>query len=277
MGVAVRLLAQLGPARPSWWQTILGSVLLPFAASVVSVLRERRAGRLRDLEPLALRVEQAVPAALRRAPAPAGVAVLSVLGSGMLVVAALLVVHGSRVAHLYGVLHAGIAGAVVLSIGQLAALPNLSMWAAAFLAGPGVSIGSGTYTWANPDGAVLPLLPVFGALPQPSAMPAGTWALVLVPVLCGCICGRRVISSMTRLSSWTAKVSTALAASALAGLALGIGAWASGGPLGTHRLAYLGPPALTTGLASAGEIAVGAVGYVTIAHFLRSRHNTFRD
>lgn len=275
MGLVVRLVAGLGPARPSWPQSLLGCVALPLLACVVAVFKDRRAGRLEDLDPLSLLVERAVPAALRRALRPAGVAVLALVGAGMLMVLVLLAVHGSRVAHLYSLLSPGVAGAVVLSLGQLAALPNLGMWAASWMSGAGVGIDGGSLTWTNADPSVLPLIPVFGAVPAPSAMPPAMWLFAVVPVLAGCFCGRSVVARMTRLSSWTAKVSTALVAAALAGVGLGVAAWASGGALGTHRLAHLGPPALASGLFLAGEIAVGAVLYVTAAHFHGSRHAQF--
>ena len=56
-------------------------------------------------------------------------------GVGAVVVAALLVLHADRVAHLQGELRPGVLGGVVLAAGQLAALHNLGLWAVSFLSG----------------------------------------------------------------------------------------------------------------------------------------------
>ncbi|MET1018313.1 MAG: DUF6350 family protein, partial [Leifsonia flava] len=105
-------------------------------------------------------------------------------------------------------------------------------------------------------GAV-PGLPVLGALPQ--GEPAIGVLGVLVPIAFGALAGwlahRRLPSSATSIH--LAGVGAGIGI--LAGLALGLLAWWSGGAIGPGRLATVGPDPWLVGLLAAAEIAVPAV------------------
>ena len=72
-------------------------------------------------------------------------------------------------------------GGVVLAFAELAFVPNLVVWAIAWLTGSGFSVGSGTHF--APDAVVggpLPAVPLLGALPTPDV--AGP-ATSIVPIV----------------------------------------------------------------------------------------------
>ena len=74
------------------------------------------------------------------------------------------------------------ASGVSLAIAQLALVPNLVVWALAWLAGPGFAVGAGTHFGLDTvTSAPLPALPLLGALPgQTTGSGLGLWAPVLV-------------------------------------------------------------------------------------------------
>ena len=57
-------------------------------------------------------------------------------GCAVLLSLDVIVVHPGRVGRLYDSLGAGVVGGVVASLAQLALLPNLGVWALAWMAGP---------------------------------------------------------------------------------------------------------------------------------------------
>lgn len=180
-------------------------------------------------------------------------------------VAVLLVVNYATVIGLYETLQAGVTGGIALTLAQLALVPNLVIWAAAWFIGPGVAVGAGTSV--SPVGTALgavPGLPILGALPQ------GTLALgflgLLVPVLIGFLCGvvvrqrmpERQLVSPARSPLWF-YVGTGGGIGVVAGLVLGLLAWASAGGFGPGRLVDVGPDPLLVGVLAALEIGVAAI------------------
>ncbi|KQX07871.1 MULTISPECIES: cell division protein PerM [unclassified Leifsonia] len=196
-------------------------------------------------------------------------AVAGIIGAASVVVAVMLVTHYATVTALYESLQAGILGGVAITLLQLALLPNLVIWSAAWLIGPGFLIGTGTSV--APGGTVLgavPGLPVFGALPQ--GEPAIGVLGLLVPLALGALAGwlasRRMPAAATRLE--LAAVGAGIGV--LAGLALGILAWWSGGAIGPGRLSSVGPDPWSVGLIAAAEIAVPAVLVLVVTGWRRS-------
>ena len=180
-------------------------------------------------------------------------------GFGAVVVAALLVLHADRVAHLQGELRPGVFGGVVLAAGQLAALPNLGLWAVSFLSGPGFSVVQGAQvTWSGAESGLMPLVPVLGALPPPGPFPGWVAASAAVPVIVGVWIGWRARRSVARLATLRSKAAVSAAAVTLAALGLaGLDAL-GGGSLGMVKLAHMGaPPHLMAGYLL-GEFALGA-------------------
>ncbi|KQO94443.1 cell division protein PerM [Leifsonia sp. Leaf264] len=201
---------------------------------------------------------QVVRGGIAAASRGAAVAVAGVIGVAATVVAVMLVTHYATITALYETLQAGAIGGIAITLLQLALLPNLVIWGAAWLIGPGFLIGTGSSV--APGGTVLgtvPGLPVLGALPQ--GEPAIGILGVLVPMAFGVAAGwlahRRVPSVATRLELTAVGVGTGV----IAGIVFGLLAWWSGGAIGPGRLVSVGPEPWLVGLLAAAEIAVPAV------------------
>jgi hypothetical protein len=219
------------------------------AAPVSRIIR----GRYQAL-PESVRVQ--IAAALRGgAAAAAGVVAISAVA-----VSLLIVVNYATIIGLYETLQAGVLGGIAITLGQLAFIPNLVVWAAAWFVGPGVAIGVGTSV--SPVGTSLgavPGLPIFGALPH------GTLALgflgLLVPVLVGFLCAVVVRQRMPEPAlphPVRFFLYTGAGIGITAGLLLGVLAWASAGAIGPGRLAEVGPNPLVVGALAAVEIGIAA-------------------
>jgi hypothetical protein len=99
-----------------------------------------------------------------------------------------LFIHWNLVVAVYEGLDAGPVGGAVLSIAQLGFLPNLAVFALAWLTGSGFALGAGSQV--GPLGTAvgpLPTIPVFAAIPS-GPLDFGPVALV-VPVLAGVLAG----------------------------------------------------------------------------------------
>jgi hypothetical protein len=110
--------------------------------------------------------------------------VAAVIAVSSLLVAVLLAVNYAAVISLYEGLHSGVVGGIAVTVGQLAFLPNLVLFAASWLVGPGFAIGAGS--------SVSPLATQLGPLPAVpflGALPSGDLAFgfvgILVPVAAG--------------------------------------------------------------------------------------------
>src|SRR6185437_3406014 len=98
--------------------------------------------RYRGFTPGLLRAVRTLPAPVVGWAGPALAAVLAHLAAAAVLVAVLLVL--GHVLELHRALEPGVAGGAVLTLGQALLLPNLVVWAAAGLAGPGFAVGSAT-------------------------------------------------------------------------------------------------------------------------------------
>lgn len=259
------LTATAAVARPAPVQAFVLPTLIYVTAMLAASEWESQRGPVGRRDATAVRLRAAVMqwptmvrAGIDAAVRGATVAVAGIIGVSAVVVAVMLVTHYATITALYESLQAGILGGIAITLLQLALLPNLVIWAAAWLIGPGFLIGTGTSV--APGGTVLgavPGLPVLGALPQ--GEPAIGVLGVLVPIAFGALAGwlahRRLPSSATSLH--LAGVGAGIGI--LAGLALGLLAWWSGGAIGPGRLATVGPDPWLVGLLAAAEIAVPAV------------------
>jgi len=175
--------------------------------------------------------------------------------------------HLGRIGRLYDTLGADPVGMSVLSLGQLLVLPNVALWAASWMAGPGFGLGEGTaITWSHSNPGLLPLIPGLGALPDPGPLPPGLWLSVLVPVAAGALVGWRALREVARLSSWQVKATVAVAACVVAALVLTLASALAGGSLGAARLSGVGAPSLVFGAAVLGEMLLGAAVVVGLSH-----------
>lgn len=149
-----------------------------------------------------------------------------------------------EVVRLYEGMRVSILGGVMLTLGQLAILPNLIVYGASWIAGPGFAIGSGSSVTAlGTQLGPMPAFPVFVAIPT-GGLDRGI-LFVLIPVLVafvGTILVRRFTDEMrweyaTRLS---ASLSFSVVAATIAGLAGGLLALIASGSFGPGRLSEVG-------------------------------------
>jgi uncharacterized protein DUF6350 len=185
---AVYCLAALGVALMSRGSTVQVGLGRTALASVVMGLAAGGAGMLRGsglLPRLAGRVPGGARATLRGA--AAGLATM--LGAGALLFAGSLVAHFSTAVDIASGMRAGVVGGALIVLVGVCLAPNAVVYAAAFAAGPGFALGTGTAV--APSGVRLGPLPAFPLLAAvPRDVSAG-WlqALVAVPVVAGVIAG----------------------------------------------------------------------------------------
>ncbi len=241
-------------ARPIPGQAFLGAGVVATVAGGVGA-GVYRVGTLR----VALRrASRPLPAWVRDWLRPVGVALGLLLICSLVLLAGLLVVHRDRVITLHRALQPDLTGGVVLVLAQLLLLPNLVLWVASVIAGPGFAIGAGTsVTTSSVVLGPLPAVPVLGALPSPGAVPQAAGALVLLPVLAGMVVGRRLLPRAQPL--WWRPLVDVVGVAVLLGATFTLLAWLSGGPAGPGRLAVTGPVAWRAGLALAAEVGTGAL------------------
>ena len=195
------------------------------------------------------------------------------LASGLLAVD--LFIHWNLVVSVYEGLDAGATGGAILTIAQLGFLPNLAIFALAWVSGPGFAMGVGSQV--GPLGTAVGPLP---SIPVLAAIPSGpldyAFVALVVPVLAGALAGwwflregenhfDEWLSIKIRARWFTASVST-LALGVLVGLSAGLLAmglaWLSRGSGGIGRLTEIGPDPLWTGVWLAAEVGIGVViGY----------------
>src|SRR5262249_6091555 len=153
-------------------------------------------------------------------------------------------------------------------------VPNAVGWAVCFMLGPGFAFGAGTVV--APTGAALGPLPMFPLL---AALPTGThdsvpgWASVAVlamPYLAGVFGGVLLVRAAPSPAAETAPL-WGFACGAATGCVTGLLAAFSGGPLGSGRLAVVGPSGWQAGLVATLEVGVAAAVAAGIANWLRLR------
>ena len=269
--LAVALLVQTPQVHPSLVGSVLGGFVLSVAAFALSVVLEFR-GDVGTVAPdLAAAWHDLVPRFVRRAVRPASWGVACSLGAGLLLALLVVVLHLGRIGRLYDTLGAGLVGGIVSGLAQVALLPNLGMWALAWVAGPGFGIGDGSaITWTTSDPGLLPLVPVLGALPDPGPLPSGLWLAVLVPVAIGAVVGWRSLRAVSRLSTWQIKAETSATACLLCALVLTLAVALAGGAAGAARLGSVGANPWAVGGALLGELLLGSA-LVVGASYLRAR------
>ncbi len=264
LSTGITLTALFPLARPSIAQGIVLPTLVFALGFGIGLLRTARAegddngSSLRDwISDWSPSVRALVRTALQGGAA----AVAGILAVSAVLVALLLAVNYAAVIALYEGTHAGVVGGLALTLGQLGFMPNLVIFAASWLVGPGFAIGAGSSV--SPLSTVLgpvPSIPVLGALPT-GDLAWGFLGLV-VPVVVAFLAAALLRSRLLRELdveyplAWLG--GTAAAMGVVAGLLLGLLALVSGGAAGPGRLAEVGPDALAVGLLTALEVGVAA-------------------
>lgn len=207
-----------------------------------------------------------LPLAVRDAARTGGVAALLVLGAGAAVAGVAVAVAGGEASSMLSGYHTGVAGQAGLTLLCLVFAPNLAVWSMSYLVGPGFVVGAGaTVSAAKVSLGALPAVPVLAGLPSTAA--SGLAAPLLgVPMAGGMAAGwllarrrLRQVEQGVPEPTWGALLGAAAGAGPVAGILLGLAAWASGGSLGSGRLAETGPTAWSVGLVGALVVAVGSV------------------
>lgn len=247
-------------AKAAAWQGALLPTLVFALGLLIGSTRERlrnpatdSGSSLRDwIDDWHPHVRLAVAAALRTgAAAAAGLVAIAALLTGLQ-----FVVHYAEIIRLYESVQAGVLGGGVITLAQLALLPNVVVWTASWLVGPGFAIGAGSSV--GPIGTVLgplPTVPLLGALPTGEH----GWGLLglLAPVVLGFVAGMLAGLRAATLEWWQRGL-VGGAAGIVSGALLGLLAWASAGGVGPGRLAVVGPDPVLVGLWSALEIGLAA-------------------
>ena len=158
---------------------------------------------------------------------------------------------------LYHGYHAGIGGGAGITLVGLIYAPNLAIWGASYLVGPGFGFGVGTHvTLFDVSLGPLPAVPVLAGLPTGPA-PTAVGVLLAVPVLAGIVAG---VAAARRdpEREWRPLLGGAALTGPVAGVLLGLAAFASSGPLGSGQLAQVGPTWWSVALVTTLVVAAGA-------------------
>ena len=187
---------------------------------------------------------------------------LAALGAVLVVVAAVL--GRDEVADLHGAIAQDPMSHVGLALAQLAFLPDLVVWAVAFAAGPGFTVGTGTsFAFTEVVSAPLPAVPVLGGLPRPGDH-ALAWLVVPI-VLIGVAVGAWTTRRRPRERRRDVLAPAGAGALGVALVVL-VAALASSGSIGPGRMAEVGVNPLLTAAAVALEVGAGMVVAMLLVH-----------
>lgn len=180
---------------------------------------------------------------------------LVLLAAGAALLLTGLIRHLDRVTALHAALDPGVAGSIALLMAQLALVPNVCVWAAAYALGAGFAVGPGSVVApAATELGVLPALPLLGALPDAGPGRPALLAWLLCGALAGAVAAFIVVRSRPSARFDVGSLTGGLAG-VLAGLVFAGLGWAVGGDLGVDRLTGLGPrllPLLVTATSTLG-------------------------
>jgi hypothetical protein len=186
-------------------------------------------------------------------------------------VAVLVAISWIDITRLYESVQVSFLGAVVLTIGQLALIPNLVIYGAAWFTGVGFSIGTGSlFSPLGSQVGPLPTIPVLGALPV-GQLEFGMISIVVV-LLAAFIATLAIRKSADEIrfefaTAWTAAISLGLSIALVTALQMALLATIASGSAGPGRLVQIGvSPWL---LAVVVFIEVGVVA--TLAAFYSAR------
>lgn len=278
LSLVVTLTATHPSAAPVFWQAVLLPTFVFALGLGVGSELGRRATRATRSGQEARSVQEAADAARRsplgalgarlpRVARAAGIVLTAGAGAAAMVIAVsavalaiVVAVDYGEIVGLYEGVQSGYLGGAALTIGQLAMLPNLVVFAASWFIGPGFAIGTGSAV--SPLGTALgplPALPVLGALPSADSVFA--FAGLLVPVLAG-FGAAILIRPRLDAVGWRTPLRSVVfgvGIGVVGGVLLAALAWISAGAAGPGRLADVGTPWLAVGGWAAVEIAVPAV------------------
>lgn len=185
--------------------------------------------------------------------------------------AALIAMSWIDITRLYESVQVSFLGAVVLTIGQLALVPNLVVYGAAWFTGVGFSIGTGSLM--SPLGSQvgpLPTIPVLGALPV-GQLAFGMISIVVV-LLAAFVATLAIRKSADEIrfefaTAWTAAISLGLSIALVTASQMALLALIASGSAGPGRLVQVGVSPWLLALVVFVEVGVVA----TLAAFYSAR------
>ena len=186
-------------------------------------------------------------------------------------IAVLIAISWIDITRLYESVQVSFLGAVVLTISQLALIPNLVIYGAAWFTGVGFSIGAGSLI--SPLGSQvgpLPTIPILGALPV-GQLEFGMVSIVVV-LLAAFIATLAIRKSADEIrfefaTAWTAAISLGLSIALVTALQMALLATIASGSAGPGRLVQVGVSPWLLALVVFVEVGVVA----TLAAFYSAR------
>ena len=177
--------------------------------------------------------------------------------------AVLFALNWIQITQLYESLQVTFLGGLLMTVGQLATLPNLVIFAASWFTGTGFAIGEGSHV--SPMGTELgpiPVVPMLGALPV-GQLSFGL-AVLLVPLLASFIATILVRGHLAEVRfqfayAWSAALSVGLSIAAVAAIEMALLAAAASGAAGPGRLHEVGVNPLMVALVTFLEVGVVSV------------------
>ena len=271
LGTAVAMLARTADITVSAPRAVATFALFGGAAAVFGALRHGRSGR---------RLLGRIPAVISDAVRTGAAAVAFLLAAGGAAAGLALALSGGEATQMLAAYHAGVAGQVGITALCLTYLPNLAVWGAAYLVGPGFVVGAGTVV--SPGDVLVgpvPALPVLAALPTgplTGVGPALLGAPLLAGIAAGLLLGRRAAPGRSADTpggqAWGRLLGAAALAGPVAGVLVLLATMAARGGIGSGRLAELGPYDGRVALLAGVVIGVGTVtGAVARRSLARSR------
>jgi hypothetical protein len=216
--------------------------------AMLGAVRHARAGRA---------LGRRIPLVVRDAVRSGFVAVVLLVAAGAGTAGVALALHGGVAADMLGSYHAGFLGQAGIILMCLAYLPNLAVWGAAYLLGPGFAVGVDTLI---SPGEVLvgpvPAVPVLAGLPSGPLTGIGP-ALLAIPLAAGICAG--LLLMRRRRTEWGDLVGAAVLAGPLAGVLLQGAGFVAAGALGSGRLVGVGAMTWWVGGLCAIVVGVGCV------------------
>jgi hypothetical protein len=242
-----------------WQGTVLPTVVFALGLAIGTLradgIRDVAASRVaRWLDARPPRSRAIVSASLRGGIASAA----GIMAAASILTALAIAASYAKIITLYESLHTEVLGGVAVTLAQIAFIPNIVIFSASWLVGPGFALGAGSSV--SPIGTQLgpiPAIPILGALPT-GQLAVGFLGL-LVPVVVGFVVGALLAPRLREQLATVELVVTGVAIGIVGGVTLGVLAWASAGAIGPGRLAQVGPNPWAVGGFAALELGAAAV------------------